>query len=131
MTTQTDISNMDHIKDMVDSFYSKIRKDDLLGDIFNGVIGDRWDQHLDKMYKFWQTVLLRDHTYYGSPFSPHAKLPLEKHHFDRWKSIFYETIDERFSGEKANEAKWRAEKMAEMFLMKIEFYKKSNAKQLL
>ncbi|GJM33335.1 MAG: hypothetical protein DHS20C18_23360 [Saprospiraceae bacterium] len=126
-----DIENIEDIQLMVDSFYAKVRKDDLLGNIFNGVIQDRWPAHLDKMYRFWQTVLLQDHTYYGSPFSPHVKLPVTKKHFERWLQLFSETIEENFTGEKAKEAKWRAEKMAEMFLRKIEYYRDSSAKPLL
>jgi len=40
-------------------------------------------------------------------------------------------VDEQFSGEKAVEAKWRAKKMAEMFQMKIDYYKNKEAKPLL
>src|SRR5690606_41639624 len=79
--------------------------------------------HLEKMYRFWQTVLLGEHTYYGSPLAPHIKLPVQGTHFDRWKQLFMETVDENFTGEKAAEAKFRAEKMAEMFQLKIEYFK--------
>jgi hemoglobin len=95
----------------------------LLSPIFNGRILDRWPEHLEKMVCFWQTVLLKDHTYFGSPFVPHAKLPVTKEHFDHWLKLFFETVDENFIGEKAKEAKWRADKMAVMFLSKIEYYK--------
>ena len=74
------------------------------------------------MVRFWQTVLLNEHTYQGSPFAPHADLPLEKEHFERWLALFYDNIDVHFTGEKVIEAKWRAAKMAEMFKNKI--YKK-------
>ena len=83
------------------------------------------------MYRFWQTVLLQDHTYFGSPFAPHMKLPIEGKHFDRWKKLFFETVDSNFAGKKAEEAKWRAAKMAQMFQMKIEYYMNSQAKPLL
>jgi hemoglobin len=130
MNFKRDIVSLDDIKLMVNNFYSKIRVDDMLGPIFNGVINDQWPVHLEKMYKFWQTVLLNDHTYYGSPFPPHAKLPVSSEHFERWKLLFYKTIDDLFEGEKANEAKWRAEKMAEMFQHKISFLKESKLKPL-
>jgi hemoglobin len=131
MKNKKEIQDHDDIKILVDAFYAKVREEDLLKDIFNGVIQDRWPVHLDKMYRFWQTVLLSEHTYYGSPFPPHAKLPVGKEHFNQWIALFSETIDEHFIGEKANEAKWRAEKMAEMFLMKIAYYKNAEAKPLL
>ncbi|MEQ8812186.1 MAG: group III truncated hemoglobin [Imperialibacter sp.] len=125
-----DIQNIDDIKLLVNEFYSKVREDELLKDIFNGVIQDRWPVHLEKMYKFWQTVLLEEHTYYGSPFAPHAHLPVNKAHFERWIELFHQTLDEHFEGERALEAKWRSEKMAEMFLYKIEYFKTSGTKPL-
>ena len=97
----------------------------MLGPIFDGIIQDRWPIHLEKMYRFWQTVLLSEHTYSGSPFLPHASMPLTREHFDRWLDLFYKTIDDHFQGDKAYEAKWRANKMAEMFLYKINYIQNS------
>ena len=123
-----DIQNLDDIKLLVDTFYGKIREDDLLKDIFNNVIQDRWPQHLDKMYRFWQTVLLDDdRTYYGSPFVPHAPLPVKRDHFNQWIKLFDGTVDGLFIGVKAERAKWQGERMADMFLMKIELIKERNS----
>lgn len=116
------IVKIDDIKLLVDSFYDKVRNNELLGPIFNNVIQDRWPEHLKKMYTFWETVLLENHTYFGSPFPPHANLPVDKAHFDEWMRLFTQTVDEYFEGEIADEAKWRAGKMAEMFLYKIQYY---------
>ncbi|MEZ4950627.1 MAG: group III truncated hemoglobin [Saprospiraceae bacterium] len=91
-----DIITIDDIQLLVNNFYGKIRQDDLLAAIFEQVIQDRWEIHLEKMYRFWQTILLNEHTYYGNPFGPHAPLPLKKIHFDRWKCLFNETVDECF-----------------------------------
>jgi hemoglobin len=44
--------------------------------------------------------------------------------------LFTKTIDELFTGEKAEDAKWRAAKMAEMFESKIEYYKNRPFKSL-
>lgn len=131
MNNKPDIKNLEDIKIMVDAFYGKVQQDELLQNIFNGIIQDKWPLHLEKMYRFWQTVLLKEHSYHGAPFAPHAELPVNKEHFDRWEKLFTETIDEHFEGEKADEAKWRAGKMAELFLSKIEYYKNSNSKSLL
>lgn len=114
-----DIKDLDDIKLFVDEFYAKIRKDDLLADIFNEVIKDKWADHLDKMYRFWETVLTDERTYYGRPFPPHAPLPVDERHFARWVRLFYETIDSNFVGDKAEKAKWQGGRMAQMFLSKI------------
>ncbi|MET6998171.1 group III truncated hemoglobin [Chitinophaga defluvii] len=121
MNSKKDITELDDIKLLVDTFYQQVREDELLSPIFNGIIKDRWPEHLEKMYRFWQTVLLQEHTYFGSPFPPHAKLPVEQLHFDTWLKLWKSTVDANFEGEKAEEAKWRGDKMALMFLSKIEY----------
>ena len=112
-----DILTIENVKQLINLFYSKIRADKLLGPIFNERIQNRWPEHLEKIYRFWQTVLLGEHTYFGTPFPPHAQL-------------FNPTVDELFTGEKAAAAKWRAAEMAEMFEMKIEHNKKEGIKNL-
>jgi hemoglobin len=119
MESQGQILNLDDIKLLVNTFYDKVQQDGLLGPVFNERIGDRWPFHLEKMYTFWQTTLLGEHTYSGRPFPPHATLPVGHEHFKRWVFLFTETIDELFIGDKAGEAKWRASKIAEMFEMKV------------
>ncbi len=122
-----DITNLSDIELLVNTFYSNIRADDYLGPIFNERIGDKWPEHLKKMYRFWQTILLDEYTYQGRPFAPHANLPVDKSHFDQWLTIFHKTTDQLFEGEKANEAKWRAGKMAEMFNYKINYIRENNS----
>lgn len=130
MTEKHDIEGIADIKLLVNNFYDKIRNDNFLAPIFNERIQDRWPQHLEKMYTFWQTVLLGEHTYFGSPFPPHAKLPVDHAHFTRWLALFAQTIDEMFCGEKAKEALWRANKMAELFEIKIEHYQNQHINPL-
>lgn len=125
------ISNISDIKLLVNSFYNKVKEDELLAEIFESKLHNNWPQHLEKMYRFWQTVLLEEQTYSGSPFAPHAKLNINKEHFERWMELFNNTVDEHFSGEKAEEAKWRAGKMAELFHNKIEYIKTNLNKHIL
>lgn len=126
-----DIENIEDVKLMVDDFYGKINENALLKDIFNNIIQGRWPEHLETMYKFWQTVLLEQHTYFGRPFIPHAKLPVDKEHFDEWLRLFNETVDQHFKGKKADRAKWQANRMAEMFLSKILYYRNNSSIPLL
>lgn len=131
MKERRDIETLDDIKLLVDTFYGKVRDDNALAPIFNEQIQDRWPEHLEKMYTFWQTVLLEEHTYFGSPFPPHAKLPVSHAHFEQWLVLFTQTLNELFNGEKAEEAIWRANKMAQMFEMKIEYFRNQNFKSLI
>ena len=128
MKTQTDITTLDDIKALVDTFYKQVQKDDFIGPIFNSKIRGNWPDHLEKMYRFWQTILLEVHTYSGSPFPPHKHLPLDKAHFDRWMKLFTETVDSLFQGPTADEAKLRAKNMAEMFNYKIIYFRDTDQK---
>lgn len=115
MQIVNDIENLGDVKKMVDSFYAKVRKDELIGPIFNEKIKNHWGEHLSKLYSFWQSVLLGEQTYTGFAFPPHAQLPIDKEHFDRWLSLFTLTVDSLFVGPTANEAKSRAYKIADVF----------------
>lgn len=125
MSELKDIQVLEDVIVMVDEFYGKIRKDELLGPIFENIIQDRWPEHLEKMYSFWQTILLEERTYSGRPFVPHMNLPVEQKHFDRWLFLFSETVDELYSGQKAITAKLQGKRMAEMFLLKINYFREN------
>lgn len=130
-TKQTDILNLDDVKLLVNDFYEKVRDNEFLSPIFNGIIKDNWAAHLERMYGFWQTLLLDVPAYSGTPFLKHAKLPIEKKHFDIWIGLFNETVDDHFTGEKASEAKWRAARMSEMFQYKLDYYRNNPAQPLI
>ena len=116
-----DIQTLDDIKLLVDEFYRIVRSDTTIGPIFQDRIQNNWPVHLEKMYTFWQTLLLDQHSYFGSPFPPHINLPIEEKHFAQWLKLFEATVDDLFAGEKAQEAKWRAQKMAQMFQFKLDY----------
>ncbi|MCM4167270.1 Group 3 truncated hemoglobin ctb [Arenibacter antarcticus] len=125
------IQHIGDIQLLVDAFYYKVRKDSMLAPLFNEVIKDNWEGHLKKMCTFWGTVLLGTSSYYGNPFMPHVNLAVEKDHFERWVFLFDQTLNENFEGEKAEEAQWRANKMAEMFHLKIKSFNTNNRKTLI
>jgi hemoglobin len=118
------ILTIEDVKLLVDTFYQRIQADKLLGPVFNEVIQDNWSVHLEKMYRFWQTVLLGEHTYLA-PLPTACQVTGGHEHFAAWMGLFTKTVDELFAGEKADEAKWRAGKMAEMFEFKIAYFKKN------
>lgn len=130
MKEKEDIRSMEDIRKLVDIFYGKVREDKLIGPVFEDKVQDNWPRHLAIMYKFWGTVLLGERSYFGSPFLKHADLPVEKPHFQRWLHYFYETLDELFRGPKAEEAKYRADRMAEMFQFKLAHIRKTGNQPL-
>ena len=114
-----EIKSQQEIKEMVDAFYDKVNRDELLSPVFNDFAGVHWEKHLPVMYSFWGSILLGEFTYKGNPFLKHIPLPIDKQHFDRWLQLFMETIDEHFTGDVAEEAKQRASSIAGIFQYKL------------
>lgn len=128
---KADIQTLTDVKLMVDTFYGRVQEDDSIGPIFNSKLAGRWPIHLEKMYTFWQTILLDEYTYSGRPFPPHAQLPIEAAHFERWLQIFDQTVNDLFEGPVAEEAKSRGRKMAALFQVKLDHIRQSPFKPLL
>lgn len=128
MSKKKDLTGIDDIKIMVDVFYEKIRKDELLGPIFNFRLSTYWEPHLEKMYTFWNAALFGVKGYNGNPFMKHATMELGEEHFERWLNLFNETVNTYFEGQVAEDAKNRAAIMAHMFMHKLDQIKQHNTK---
>jgi hemoglobin len=116
---RTRIEDDDDIRKMVHAFYAKVEKDERLGPMFNEVASVNWDTHLPKMVRFWSNLLFQTGNYRGRPFRAHQPLPIKTTDFDRWLTLFWETVDEHFFGEKAFEAKEMAAKIANAFAIRL------------
>jgi hemoglobin len=111
-TALHDIADEADVRNLVDIFYGKVRRDELLAPIFEPVIGDHWENHLQRMTDFWSTLLLYTRKFKDDPLTKHLPLALTKEHFDRWLSLFRQTVDELFQGQIAQNAKSRANSIA-------------------
>jgi hemoglobin len=118
MSQHPDITGPEDIKKLVDNFYNKVRRDNLLAPVFASRITD-WLPHLDTMYNFWNMALFGQKEYTGNPFSKHIDLPVESAHFNRWLYLFMETLNESFEGPVAAEAMQKASTVARIFLSRI------------
>lgn len=78
---------------LVETFYGKVREDDLLGPVFADRVED-WDPHLAQMKLFWSSVALSTGVYQGRPMPKHLPLPIDATHFDRWLALFEATTRE-------------------------------------
>ena len=123
-----DIETRDDVFLLVSSFYDKVRNDDVLGPFFNDLITD-WDSHIDRLTTFWESSLFMtrklDHRYKGDPLAAHVKVDKENNHtitelhFGLWLNLWFQTLDELFEGEYAENAKRRARKMGSFLYLKI------------
>jgi hemoglobin len=109
---------------LLDRFYGRVREDQKIGPIFNEVAKVDWDQHVKKIYNFWDDLLFGAHSYHGRPFPPHVPLGLKVEHFERWLELFFQTTDELFEGQKADEIKMRALNIGRHFLAKLQHIEK-------
>lgn len=84
----------DYVSALVDAFYGRIRADALLGPIFAERITD-WDWHLNRMKRFWRSILHNSGEFSGNPMAKHLAIPgLERDHFAHWLDLFYATLRE-------------------------------------
>src|SRR5690606_13278699 len=107
------------IKKLVDGFYEKVNKDELLSPVFNDFARVDWPHHLPKMYGFWNFMVLGIPGYKGQPFPVHARLPVTAEHFGRWLDLFIKNTDEHFAGKNAELAKEKAGNIARVFQYKL------------
>jgi hemoglobin len=125
---KTDIKNKEDIKILVDAFYVKVQKNELLGPIFTDLMKVNWEKHLPKMYDFWNMILFEVPGYQGYPLRPHleinSKNPLTSLHFETWLGLFDKTVDELFLGEKATEIKLRAKNVGMSWSYKMDYLNK-------
>ncbi|MCU0749761.1 MAG: group III truncated hemoglobin [Akkermansiaceae bacterium] len=123
MMDRLDILGRPDIERLVNAFYTKVRADEPLGHVFDGIAKVNWETHLPKLYNFWDTVLFRAGTFRGNPIAAHMKLiehaDLSWPMFERWLVLFRSTVDELFAGENAGHIIRCAEDMAQVIHSKI------------
>ncbi|HLV53224.1 MAG TPA: group III truncated hemoglobin [Cryomorphaceae bacterium] len=111
------IDDREDVSLLVNTFYAKIRRDDMLGDIFNRHVDD-WPAHLSLLTDFWESNLFRVPKFRGNPPEAHRRVDhhennsITPEHFGRWMKLWYETVDELFVGERAEMAKALARRMS-------------------
>jgi hemoglobin len=97
---------------VVHEFYARVRKDALLGPIFDARVKD-WSLHLERMCAFWSSVALMSGRYHGRPMEKHLPLPVDAEHFDRWLTLFEETVRAVCAPPAAEHFLERAQRIAE------------------
>lgn len=120
---KSDIRNREDIELLVNSFYDKVKQDPVIGFIFNDIARVDWPHHLPIMYDFWENVIFATGTYGRNAMEPHFRLnelvPLQPEHFRQWLMLFESTVHERFDGEKATLAIYRARSIKGIMELKI------------
>ncbi|MCB1085474.1 MAG: group III truncated hemoglobin [Verrucomicrobiae bacterium] len=123
MPARQDIRDRSDLETLVTDFYARVRKDDLLGFIFDEIARVDWSSHLPKIVDFWETALFRSGAYRGNPLQPHLRLDgqvaMNEERFGRWLALFFATVDTHFAGDRAEHLKRIAADMAHVMLRRI------------
>ena len=118
-----DILTREDIEILVNKFYGKIKKDELIGYIFTDIRHVNWEKHLPVMYDFFENMLFFTGSYTGNPMEVHKHLsrlfPLTPAHFTRWILLFNTSVDELFEGKTAELVKQRAKNISTIMQIKI------------
>lgn len=119
-----DLQTREDVKLLVASFYDKVRADPVLGPFFKEAIKD-WDEHIERLTTFWEASLFLKTKYTGNPLETHIKVDADHQHsitqvqFGLWLNLWFQTIDELFEGDYAQNAKFKARKMGSFLYLKI------------
>ena len=82
------------IRSVVVEFYRRARRDDQLGPIFDAHVAE-WPEHLDRMTDFWSAAMRKTGRYTGNPVESHRRVrSLAAGHFDRWITLFEQTVSD-------------------------------------
>ena len=110
------------LQTLVDAFYAKVRRDAVLGPVFDRAVGD-WPEHLEKLGAFWSSVMLTSGRYKGSPMAAHLRQAkaIQPAMFDRWLELWRETARETLAAPDAAAVIEKAERIAESLKLALYF----------
>jgi hemoglobin len=111
-----DIIETTDVELLIQTFYKKLLKDELLAPHFEGI---DLEHHFPRMYHFWNFFLLGKEGFTGNVFDKHKMLNIGGEDFDRWLAHFDATVDELFEGEVADKAKNQAALLGFTFNQKM------------
>lgn len=124
MNTIRKLESREDVSFLVNKFYDKVRKDDLLGPVFNNQVKD-WDHHLSHLTNFWETNLLGTMRFKGNLVQAHIDVDkksdneITQDYFGRWLNLWFSTIDENFDGDGAIRLKNAARNMSTNLFIKM------------
>lgn len=114
----------DDIARLVPAFYDRIRRDEVLGPIFNGGIDD-WPHHLEKLQAFWSSVMLTSGRYKGQPMVAHVRhgQHMTPENFARWLALWRQTTADLLGDEAAASFQEKAGRIAESLQLGVDFHR--------
>ena len=116
-TPLTDIQDRKDVEHLIESFYNKVLKDEIIGFFFTDVKPIDLAEHIPTLTDFWEYQIFSRRVYRGNTYQKHRDIHelarLTPPHFQRWLSLFVHTVEEEFLGPNADLAKTKARAIAE------------------
>jgi hemoglobin len=113
---QVDLDSGDRIAGFIDAFYARVLDDTLLAPLFLEVAGIDLEEHLPHIRAYWCKMLLGESGYSRHMMARHraldGKVKLTGPHYRRWLQLFEETLREKASGPRAEQARDLARRIA-------------------
>ena len=107
-----DLDRRAAIHDLVVGFYREVVFDELLAPVFEEVAETDWAVHIPRLIDYWCKILLGEPGYNGALLVAHREVhqrdPFRDEHFDRWYRLWVASIDARWRGSRAEQAKTHA-----------------------
>ncbi len=104
-----DLDSPERIEQFVDAFYGKMLKDERLAPFFLDVAKIDVREHFPRIRAYWEKLLLGHNHYHRHTMNihraVHRQAPMVEADFAQWLALFTATVDESYSGEKAERAK--------------------------
>lgn len=88
------------LREAVSLFYAAVRADHRLAPIFAARVHD-WDAHIEKITRFWSSVLLATGDYKGNPVARHYvfRHQLCPELFKRWETLWGQSLHQVFDAD--------------------------------
>jgi hemoglobin len=118
-----DIESRDDIVRMLELFYSKAFRDELIGRFFIEVVPLDLETHIPIIADFWESIVFGARGYKKNVMEVHQHIhhlsAIKKEHLDRWVQLFTTTVAELHEGNKAELMKQRARSIATLMDIKL------------
>ena len=118
-----DIETREDIVRLLQLFYTKAFKDDLIGRFFIEVVPLDLDTHIPVIADFWESIVFGTRGYRKNVMEVHQHIHLlstiKKEHLERWVQLFTGTVSELYEGNKAELMKQRARSIATLMDIKL------------
>ena len=117
MSARRAIETRADLRELMEAFYTRLLADPRIAPLF---VTLDLEHHLPILVDFWAMILLGEDSYRRNTFQKHVPLAIEDRHFEIWLGHFEASVDERFTGERADLAKMRARGVAATIRSKLQ-----------